>query len=67
MEIRNGKSSDGFQIAKDSSTEKLIVRLKSWYLEKEGEFKYFCVSSGSSLNDDVIRPRRHDEMGRDHK
>lgn len=26
-----------FQIAKDSSVEKLIERLKSWYMEKDGE------------------------------
>ena len=30
-----------FQVAKDSSVEKLIVRMKSWYLEKDGE----CQSS----------------------
>jgi hypothetical protein len=27
-----------FQTAKDSSVEKLIIKLKSWYLEKEGKF-----------------------------
>ena len=41
-----------FQVAKDSSVEKLIVRMKSWYLEKDGE----CQSSPYSFILYTVKP-----------
>ena len=46
----------GFQVAKDSSVEKLIDKIKNWYFEKEGKHKAALLDSCRNDTEIIIFP-----------